>query len=96
MIYALLILSFVANDFSGVYVSPIGSAIVFLYDAFANGILSIASKVISIFATPAIGVVDMFLNTVLDITSGREAAEYIAYSWYYDKNIWNLFFNTFR
>ncbi len=72
------------DDTSGRYISPIGTAIMLLFDGITNGIVDIGSTIISTVAKPIVGVLSsLLLNNLLEILGTRDKAEYIAYNWYY-------------
>ncbi len=85
---ALPYLTFVIDDTSGRYISPVGSAIMLLFDGLINGIIDIGSAIVSGVASPIAGVaISTILNEFVSFLGTREKAEYYAYNWYY------LFFN---
>ena len=74
----------VINDYSGRYISPIGSAFMALFDLFINGIVDVAELVMSKFVSPVVGVLfGASAEKLYNLEEVRKKAEFWAYNWYF-------------
>ena len=74
----------IINDYSGRYLSSIGSSIMVLYDTLIGIIIDGAGILLELFVNPVIGTLFTASSDWLyNLESVRYKAEYLAYNWYY-------------
>ena len=72
------------NNFYNRYISPVGNAIMLLFDGFINGIIDLANNIISGVASPVVGAfASILLDDFVSYLGTRDKAEFYAYNWYY-------------
>lgn len=69
------------NNSSNRYISPVGNAIMLLFDGFINGIIDLADGIISSVASPVVGALaSILLDDFVSYLGTRDKAEFYAYN----------------